>query len=139
VSIIVGSVDASGTPAACRGVGLCWAGDLSTMTVYVPVATSRDTIANVATTKRIAVGTAHPLDHSSVQLKGTATAVRLAGDDELEVIRKQLAVFSDILEHIGLPRRITRRLNHWPAFAIDFTVDESYEQTPGPKAGTRIQ
>jgi len=27
----------------------------------------------------------------------------------------------------------------WPAFAIEMKVDQIFDQTPGPKAGTRLR
>jgi hypothetical protein len=38
-----------------------------------------------------------------------------------------------------VPRRLTRTVVHWPAFAVTIRVEEIYEQTPGPKAGTRLR
>ena len=47
LSIIIGSVDAHGSPTCCRGYGLRSTDDLETVTVYVPVATSHTTMAPV--------------------------------------------------------------------------------------------
>jgi hypothetical protein len=74
-----------------------------------------------------------------MQLKGTTTAVRLAGDDEHELVRTRLERFADVLHAIGVPRRVIRSINYWPAFAIDMKVEEVFEQTPGPKAGTPLR
>ncbi|HVR41194.1 MAG TPA: hypothetical protein VMU84_19020 [Thermoanaerobaculia bacterium] len=138
-SLLVGTVDAKGIPACCRAVGVRSNDDLATITVFVPVATSRDVIANIASTRRIAVVTSFPPDHVSVQLKGTTTGVRLAADDDEAFTRGCVDAFAEILHDLGIPRRIVRSFNHWPAFAIDMTVDEVFEQTPGPKAGTALR
>lgn len=138
MSILVGSVDPSGMPACCRGVALTADDDLSSVIVYVPVATSHETVQNVASTRRIAVVASHPIDHNSVQIKGEATQVRIAGDDEAELVSDQIEKWAETLGRIGLPRRITRRLAQWPAFAIEVRVEETFDQTPGPKAGNRI-
>ena len=106
-----------------------------TLTVYVPVATSREIIANVAASRKMTISVTHPLDHYSVQLKGTTTGIRLARDDEQDFVETRLLDFSDVLLEIGLPRKITRSIAHWPAFAIDVNVDQVFEQTPGPNAG----
>jgi hypothetical protein len=126
-------------PSCCRGLAVASADNLAHATVFVPMATSRDIIANVATTRRIAVVASHPIDHCSTQLKGTATTARLATDAELPIVRANLDAFKQTLDGIGLPHRVTERLAHWPAFAIDVRVDEIYEQTPGPRAGTRLR
>ena len=44
-----------------------------------------------------------------------------------------------MLNTIGYPLRVTRSVTYWPAFALEMRVDEIYEQSPGPKAGTRLR
>jgi hypothetical protein len=139
MSLYVGTVGSDGVPAGCRAVAAFSEDGLKTVTVYVPVATSREVLMNVAATKRLALVGSHPPTHSAMQIKGTTTAVRLAADDEAPRVRRHLDSFADVLHLIGVPRHITRRLNYWPAFAIELKVDEIFEQTPGPKAGTPIR
>jgi hypothetical protein len=139
VSVIAGTVDAQGNPAACRAVGLRSHDDLATATVFVPVATSRETIANVAATRRLAVVTTHPISHCATQLKGLVQNTRLAREDEETFVREHLGSFGGVLNTIGYPPRVTRSIVHWPAFALEMKVEEIYEQSPGPKAGTRLR
>ena len=139
VSVIVGSVDTAGNPSCCRAVGLLSNDDLATVTVFVPVATSNDTMANIAATKRLAIVTTHPISHCATQLKGVVERVRPARDDEEPFIVEHFAGFGSVLHTIGYPRRVTRSVTHWPAFAVEVRVDEIYEQSPGPKAGTRLR
>jgi hypothetical protein len=138
LSVFVGTVDAEGCPAACRAYALRSNDDYSVVTVYVPVNVSQETIANVATTRRVAIGATHPIDHGSIQIKGTTRGVRLARPDEAQIVQSRLEAYADLLDMIGVPRRIMRGVAWWPAFAIDVTVDELYDQTPGPRAGERI-
>jgi hypothetical protein len=134
-SILLSTVDPRGVPACCRAIAVDSGDGFRSMTVYLPVATSREIIANVASTKRLAVSVSHPLNYDTVQLKGTTTGVRLAGDDEQALVEKRLDEFADVLSEIGLPRKITRSITHWPAFAIEMNVEQVFDQTPGPKAG----
>lgn len=138
-SVLVATVDARNTPACVRAIALAAAGDLATATVYVPIATSQLTIQNLATTQRLSVAATHPVDHCSVQLKGTAGAVRLARPDEETWVRSRLDAFADVLHAIGIPRRLIRSVAHWPAFAIEMRVAEVFDQTPGPNAGSRLR
>jgi hypothetical protein len=135
----VGTVSTSGIPAGCRAVGAVTSDELKTLTVYVPIATSREVLANIAANKRLALVATYPPDHSTVQVKGRTTGVRLAADAEEALVRARLELFAASLDHLGIPRRVTMAINHWPAFAIDFTIEEIFEQTPGPKAGTPIR
>jgi hypothetical protein len=126
-------------PVGCRGIAVTSKDDLQTVTVYVPMATSRDLVAGLATTKRLSVVTTYPPDHATTQIKGTTTAIRLAADEEHDFLRGRLDAFAEVLHRLGFPLRVTRAVNYWPAFAIDMKVDELFEQTPGPKAGTLIR
>jgi len=139
LSILVGSVSLDGAPACCRGIALRSEDDLATARVYLPLMTSQETIANIAATRRLAVVATHPIDHSSTQLKGVTTNVRLAGDEERPLVKEGLEHFADILNVVGVPKRVMRAVVYWPAFAVDLRVDEVYEQTPGPKAGSRLR
>jgi hypothetical protein len=139
VSVIVGSVDSAGNPVCCRAVGLRTQDDLATVTVFVPVATSEETIANVASTRKLAVVTTHPISHCATQLKGTVERTRPAREDEEPFIADHFGGFGGVLNAIGYPLRITRSIAQWPAYAIEMRVEEIYEQSPGPKAGTRLR
>lgn len=139
VSILLGTVDAEGMPACCRGVALRLDDALEVVTVYVPVDTGQETIANIATTRRIAIVASNPATHASIQVKGVTRAVRLARSDEAAEVREQVSAFAKMLEMLGVPQRVTMSLTHWPAFAVEVGVEEVYDQTPGPQAGTALR
>src|SRR5215510_12738151 len=107
LSIIVGSVDAHGAPTCCRAYALRSSDDLETVTVYMPVATSHETIQALATTGRLAIGATYPADHSATQLKGVATETRLAREDEAAFVREQVRVYCDVLAEFGIPKRLS--------------------------------
>ena len=138
-SILVGTVDASGWPSCCRGVALAVHPDREGVTVYVPVATAAETIANIASNGRVAVVSSEPVSHSTVQLKGRARGVRVAGEDEAETVEAHFGRLVDVLDSVGLPRGISRTVTRWPAFAVDLAVEAIFEQTPGPRAGTLVK
>jgi hypothetical protein len=138
-SILVGTVDPAGRPACCRGVGLSLAEDRQGVTVYLPVATGAETVANLATNGRIAVVSSEPISHETLQLKGRIEAVRIAAAEEEAFVRECLERFADALDQVGLPRAVTRTLACWPAFAVDFAVEAVFDQTPGPRAGVLVR
>jgi hypothetical protein len=139
MSIVVGSVDANGVATCCRGVAVATSDEFDTVTIYVPVATSQETLANVATTRRLALLCTNPLDHLSIQMKGVSRGVRVAGDAEAPLLKQRLEEWVGVLDAIGVPKHITRSSTHWPAFAIDMSVEEIFDQTPGPKAGNTFR
>src|SRR5215472_1267849 len=139
LSILVGTVDPHGVPACCRGIAIASSDHLETLTAYLPVATSQEAIRNIALTKRIAVAASHPVDHCSTQMKGTTIETRLAHDEESGHVQRALEAFASTLDRIGVPRRLTRSVAHWPAFAVTMRVEDMFEQTPGPQAGCRLR
>jgi len=139
LSVIVGSVDAQGAPTCCRAYGLRSTDELETVTVYVPVATSHETIQALAMTGRLAIGATYPADHSATQLKGVVTETRLAREDESAFVREQMRVYTEVLAEFGIPKRLSSRATYWPAFAVTMRVEEIYDQTPGPNAGGRLR
>src|SRR5688500_6439970 len=138
LSIIVGTADAERIPTCCRGLAIRTNDNFETVTVYVPAATSHETMANIATTRRVAIVCAEPLSHQTTQIKGLTRAVRLAPQSEEAFVREKRDAFAEVLASIGYPLHVPRSLTHWPAFAIDVSVEEVFDQTPGPNAGTAL-
>lgn len=139
MSLLVGTVNSQNRPSCCRAVALAANDDVTTATVYIPVATSHETMQNLATTRRVAISASHPIDHCSIQLKGTAGDVRLAREEEAAYVKTRFAAFAEILDSIGIPSRVTLNATCWPVFAVDVRVEQVFEQTPGPRAGARVR
>ena len=139
LSVIVATADSERVPSTCRAIALKTNDDFETVTVYLPVATSHETMANIATTRRLAVACSEIPSHESTQIKGVTRAVRLATPADEAFVRDRLEALADSLGSIGLPRHLTRSLAHWPAYAVEVTVEEVFEQTPGPNAGTPLK
>ena len=138
-SVLVGTVDLQGRPSCCHAAAIKPDDDLKTVAVYLPIATSQQIIQDIANTHRLAVSATHVIDHFSIQLKGTAHTARLAGEGEAAFVEHHHEAFADVLLRLGVPRRITRSIAHWPAFVVDMHVEEVFEQTPGPNAGAPLR
>jgi hypothetical protein len=139
MSLLVGTVDRHNVPACCRALALTSSDDLATVVVYLPIATSHETMQNLATTGRMAIAATNPIDHCSIQLKGTPGDARLAREDEAAFVRSRFEAFGDVLDSLGIPTRVTRNVVCWPAFAVSMRVEQVFDQTPGPKAGARVR
>ncbi len=109
------------------------------LTVYLPVATSETSLANLRDNGAIAIVLSQPLTHRTVQLKGRAETIRPAREDEREAVERHAAAFDAEVETIGLPPAVVRRRAKWPCHAVTFVVEAAYEQTPGPRAGEPIE
>lgn len=139
MSLLVGTVNAKNIPLCCRAVALRSRDEVATVTVYLPIATSHETLQNLALTGRMAIAATHPIDHFSLQLKGTTGDARLARADEEVFVRTRFRAFADILDTLGIPATVTSNASCWPALAVDMRVEQVFEQTPGPRAGTRVR
>jgi predicted pyridoxine 5'-phosphate oxidase superfamily flavin-nucleotide-binding protein len=135
VVVVVGTADASGNPSCCHAIGALAASGDAGVTVYLALNAGAETVANLATTGRLAVALSNPLDHATVQLKGRARQVRVAGEDERERVDALVARVGDVLAELGMPPALTRNVAHWPAFAVELRVEAVFDQTPGPRAG----
>lgn len=138
-SLLVGTADAELRPTTCRAVAIRGNDDFSQLTVYIPMLTGHQTIANIATTRRLAVSCSDIPTHVTVQFKGSSRAVRVARQDEADTVTAYISQFAEVLELVGVPRHKTRSFTHWPCFAVDVDVQEIYDQTPGPRAGSPLE
>jgi hypothetical protein len=109
------------------------------LTVYLPEATATATLADLRDNGEIAITLSRAVDHRSVQVKGTCAAMRPGTGDDRAVQERYREAFLDQLQVVGLPRKVACRIQWWPSIAVDVVVRELYEQTPGPKAGQRLE
>ncbi len=133
------SRDARLVPRSVWAVGVRVEAGGEEATVFLPVATSGEVIANLQDTRRIALVATAPVDHRAVQLKGRVLDVRAAVDDERILTDRYRANLGRTLEPLGVPRVFVLRIQHWPAHAVRFRVEDLFVQTPGPSAGQPLQ
>lgn len=137
-SVIVATADAEGVPAACRGVAIAAGREPGTLILYLSATTAHEALANIATTRRVAVAASHPLSHRTVQIKGVTRGVKLAPASDEPFVRQRWDALAGVLDEIGLPRRILLGIAHWPAFAVEMSIEQIFDQTPGPNAGAPL-
>jgi hypothetical protein len=101
----------------------------------VPVAVGARTLANLESTRNVALIAEQPITHRCYQLKGRMIARRDGGGDDQRLIERYMQELAEEFEKVGVPRRLSLRLNRWPAVAVDIRVDDVFDQTPGPAAG----
>lgn len=138
VAVHVATRDAALVPDEVMGAAALLEPGGRRLTVFLPVATSATSLANLRDNGAIAVVLSQPLTHRTVQLKGRAEEVRAAREDEREAVLAFATAFDAELEAIGLPPPVLRRRATWPCHAVTFPVSEAWEQTPGPRAGAPL-
>lgn len=135
VSVQVGTRDGQLFAESLRAYGLRVEPGGKQLTVFLPDATSAQTLSNLRDNGRIALCLARIADHRTLQLKGRAVDVRPAAETDRVVIQTYRARLAEALATIGLPTRLGFRLSHWPAHAVRVEVESLFDATPGPRAG----
>jgi hypothetical protein len=137
-SLIVGSIDASGAPEATRGFGLRVVRDGGTLRVIVPADAIR-THENLRTVGAVAVTATDVATLRSTQVKGRAISVEAATDADRAVFARHCdEFFTAVHESDGTPLELVVRILPADIAAFVMTVDEVFDQTPGPAAGVRV-
>lgn len=133
--MLVGTRDRLLVPEAARGFGLRVEADGRELAVFLPHVWGKRTVANLRDNGRIAVAAARPVDHRSVQIKGSLVEIRDGDDADLAAIERYRALLVADFAAYGYPPRILLRFTAWPCHVVRFAVEALYEQTPGPRAG----
>ncbi len=137
-SLIVGTVDTNGLPAATRAFGLELL-DAGERVRLILTAAARPTIANLELTGVIAVTGTDVDTFFSVQIKGRRVGVEPCTDaDRLRSSEYIDGFFQAIHEADGTPVELLERLRPRDRFALVMTVEEMFDQTPGPTAGRSL-
>jgi len=135
VAVIVGTGDARGRPHVAYGWGPRVRTDRTTMDVFLDLARSGASIANLRANGRIAVTFAHPVSYQSVQFKGTFLDAGEPDDADTAWVRRHREEFLVATSLIGDPPAVIQ--NRWleEVLRIAMNVERAFDQTPGPDAG----
>lgn len=141
VSGVVASRDLAHRPSLMRAVGGVITTDGRTVTVYLARRQSRQLLADIASTGRIAVVFSAPRSHETLQVKATRARLREADDSDAPTLARYLAAMTRELGSIGLPPTFAAAMLAFQPddlVAVSFEPEEAFDQTPGPKAGSAI-
>ena len=135
-SLVVGTVDDDGMPDAARAWSAKVDGDH--LRLLLP-ATATPTVDNLRAGGAVAV-TATMVDTlRSLQLKGRALAVEPATDDDRARMATYVdAFFENVHRTDGSAVERLRNLLPDNVVAVVCTVEHVFDQTPGPRAGSRL-
>ncbi len=138
VSLLCGSRDANLRPECCRAVGATVARERTSLTLLLNAMTARRTIANLEHGGPIAMTASRISDYRTIQIKGMAKPARAATDAEHEIANRYLLAFTESLYQVGLQRAIVRRVRVTPTVAVELSIDQVFQQTPGLHAGSLL-
>lgn len=134
-ALVVATVSSDGAPFASRGWGLTIVrgGDFRLLLD----ADDPHTIANLEATGVIAITATNVPTLHSMQMKGRCLTVEPATDvDRARAARYCDEFFTDIVTTEGTDPRLPERLRPAGVIACEVTIDECFDQTPGPAAGS---
>jgi len=95
--------------------------------------------ANLERNGAVAVGFSPPTIARAVQVKGVVSHVGEPDAADLERVERHVRSFLAEAERIGAPPELSRRMFVEPGLvAVQLSIDEVYDQTPGPTAGRRL-
>lgn len=138
-SIVTATSDERSVPDAGRSFGIRVHPDRESVTIYFVNEASRRTLDNLRRNGRVAITLARPTDNESIQLKGSALAIREElAQGELELQRTWLAMFAEEAVAVGASPIAMNQIQIGRTTAVDVKVESLYLQTPGPNAGERL-
>lgn len=135
VGVLVGTGDANGRPHLAYGWGPRVAADGASVDVFIDSLRAGQTLSDVRANGRIAVTIGHPVSYRSVQLKGTVIAHGDATESDDDWVRKHREAFVVATSLVGDPPETIRNLWLDDVTRLSFTVEQAFDQTPGPEAG----
>lgn len=137
VAIMVASRDAELRPEIARGwgPGVSVAGDAVEVCLVVPPRSGFR--ANLEENGAIALNCTLPSSYRAVQLKGRAIEVREPTEEDLGRARLHATRFVEETARVGAPAPSGYYVQAID-LAVSVAVEEVFDQTPGPAAGSRL-
>jgi len=139
VAVGVATRDDDLRPAFARGWGPKVSEDGRSVTLCVSAPEGSRVRANLEQNGAVAVGFSPPTIARAVQVKGVATVVGEPEAADLERVERHFRAFVAEAARVGAPRELSQRMFvRTGLVALQFSIDEVFDQTPGPTAGRRL-
>lgn len=141
ISISVASRDVRHVPSLARAAGCRVAADLRTISVLLLPSQAHQLLADIAATGVIAVVFSSPSTNRTLQLKGQQASVNAASPEDSLIAAQQREGFAAGLIPLGYAHDLAHAVhcrNVQGMQVVTFSPSDIFEQTPGPRAGTRL-
>jgi hypothetical protein len=136
--LVVGTVSAEGEPRADRAWGASVVDADACRIRFVMSADAAAVVENLQS-RWVSLTGAEVSTYQSVQLKGRPVLVEAPTAADLELARVQSEVFFAAIHRVdGNPIEALRRMLPLEMVAVEMVVEESFDQTPGPSAGSAL-
>ncbi len=139
VAVGVATRDDELRPEFARGWGPEVSADGRSLRLCVSAPAGSRMLANLEQNGAVAIGFSPPTIARAVQLKGVTGAVREPEAADLERVERHVRSFVAEAGRIGAPAELSQRMfMRTGLVAVEFSIDEVFDQTPGPTAGRRL-
>lgn len=142
VSLILSSCDHALTPSVMRAVGSHVEDGGRRITAFLARSQSHQLLADIASSGRMAAVFSQPSTHRTLQFKSRRVHFREVTPADFPHLERYRLSMEDELAALGYPRGLaTTMLAHRTddLVAVVFLPDEAFDQTPGPRAGQRME
>ncbi len=138
VAIVVATADEDLRPQIARGWGPELAPDGATLSLCVGAPPESTMRANLDRGGVMAATFSLPSTYRTAQLKGPVLSAQDPTAEQLARVEEHLAAFTAQSAEVGLAPALAPRLRERALVAVEMAIRERYDQTPGPKAGSRL-
>jgi hypothetical protein len=137
-TILVGTRNAHLTPEITRGWGPTILPDRHTIDLCISLSAGAKTLNNLRDQDEIAVTFHHTVNYKTVQLKGLFLESGDLTPQDWESFERQKNVLIEQAKVHRIPLDIGLRIFPLDPVRIRFVVQQAFEQTPGPRAGSTL-
>jgi hypothetical protein len=137
-TILVGTRDADLTPEITRGWGPTILPDRRTIDLCISLSAGAKTLENLRDQEEIAVTFHQTVNYKTVQLKGRFLESGDLTRQDWESFERQKNILTEQAKIHGIPLNIGLRILPLDPVRIRFAVHQAFEQTPGPRAGSKL-
>lgn len=139
-SMSVGARDAQNRPVVGRALGCRVSPDGRRLTVFLSASRAAQLLECLHDNGAIALAITRPTTHETLQFKGSVVDIRaLSAEDKIEMEAYRES-FVQELAAIGYNRKFASGIlaGSEDGVAVEFEPVAMFDQTPGPRAGTRL-
>jgi hypothetical protein len=130
--------DRDNVPAVHQGFGQLAGPGPNEVSVIIPEVFAGRLRENLKDNGRAALGFGEGVSHESYQIKGRCVAVRAPTAPDLEAKARAIDSMLGFLKNFPVKVDLLHAMKDAPCVVVTLTVDEIYNQTPGPGAGEKI-
>lgn len=122
-----------------RVIGVCVTGH-DTVKFYIAEASAAKTVDNIRSNKLVNLSSTNIFTTESYQLKGRMINLKPGTSEDQAIVNDYIHQFDEDVAMVGFrPGLVKENMPHNPVVAIEFVVDQVFDQTPKVGTGKSIE